>query len=37
MEEKPPLFPKWSYWYWLLMIFAALQLLLYWWLTKTFS
>lgn len=37
MEEKIPLFRKWSNWYLLLIIFLVLQIALYYYLTLRFS
>ncbi len=35
-EEKPPVFSRWSTWYWLLMIVLAVQILIYLFITNSF-
>lgn len=35
-EEKPPVFSRWSAWYWLLMIVLAVQILIYLFITNSF-
>lgn len=35
-EEKPPVFPRWSAWYWLLMIVLAIQIVIYLFITTSF-
>ncbi len=38
MEEgHPPVFKKWSHWYWLILIALAIEILLFSWLTFAFS
>ena len=36
-ETKVPLFRRWSHWYLFVLLFLALQLVLFWGLTKYFS
>jgi hypothetical protein len=36
-SEIPPVFKKWSHWYWLLIGVLMLQIILYYWLTNTFA
>lgn len=36
-QEKVPLFPKWSYWYWLVIGFLGLLILLFYFFTKHFA
>lgn len=35
-EEKPPVFPGWSGWYWLVMIALAIQIVVYLFITSSF-
>lgn len=35
-EEKPPVFPRWSAWYWLVMIVLAVQIVTYLFITSSF-
>lgn len=35
-EEKPPVFHRWSTWYWLVMIVLALQIVVYLFITTSF-
>lgn len=36
IEEKPPVFPRWSNWYWLVMIVLAIQIVIYLFITASF-
>ncbi len=36
-EENPPVFKSWNGWYWLVMIVLLVQVLLYFFLTRSFS
>jgi hypothetical protein len=36
-EHKPPLFDNWSTWYWIVLGVMMLQVLLFIWLTQSFS
>ncbi len=36
-DEKPPGFKRWSGWYWLLMIMLAVQIVIYLFITSSFS
>jgi len=36
-DQKPPLFRKWSSWYWLVLAVMAAQVLIFYWLTRMFS
>lgn len=36
-EEKPPLFNRWSTWYWLVMLVMAAQVVLYLYITYLFK
>ncbi len=36
-EGKPPVFSSWSGWYWLVMIFAFLQIIGYYLITHSFA
>jgi len=36
-EQKPPLFKHWSSWYWIVLGVMLAQVLLFTWLTQTFS
>lgn len=35
-ESKPPIFSRWSGWYWLLMIVLAIQIVIYLFITTSF-
>ncbi|HOO09681.1 MAG TPA: hypothetical protein PKW06_07065 [Cyclobacteriaceae bacterium] len=35
-EGKPPLFSRWSQWYWLVMIVLAIQVIVYLFITNSF-
>lgn len=35
-EEKPPVFSRWSSWYWLVMIVLAIQIIIYLFITTSF-
>jgi len=35
-EEKPPVFSRWSVWYWLVMIVLAVQIIVYLFITNSF-
>ncbi len=35
-EEKPPVFSKWSSWYWFVMIVLAVQIIIYLLITNSF-
>lgn len=37
IEEKPPVFDRWSSWYWLVLAVMAAQVILFSWLTFSFS
>lgn len=37
IEEKPPVFKRWSSWYWLVLAVMAAQVILFAWLTFSFS
>ncbi|PSL42474.1 hypothetical protein CLV51_1122 [Chitinophaga niastensis] len=37
LEEKPPLFPSWGYWYVFVVTWLALLIALFYLFTKTFS
>jgi hypothetical protein len=36
-DERPPLFRRWSGWYWVLVAELALTILLLGWLTRVYS
>lgn len=36
-QEKPPVFRRWSSWYWLVMLVMAVQLLVYLVITNSFA
>lgn len=36
VEERPPVFPRWSIWYWLVMIVLAVQIIVYLFITASF-
>lgn len=36
-EEKIPVFPKWRYWYWLVIGFLAMLILFFYFFTKYFE
>jgi hypothetical protein len=36
-NEKPPVFSRWSGWYWLVMSFLLLQIVLYYLITNSFA
>jgi hypothetical protein len=36
-EDKPPVFRCWSGWYWLVFLVMVLQVLLYLFITRSFS
>jgi hypothetical protein len=36
-EEKPPVFNSWQTWYWLVLAVMAIQVLVYFAITKSFS
>jgi len=36
-EEKPPVFASWRQWYWLVLGALAVQMVLYYWLTRAFA
>lgn len=36
IKEKPPVFPRWSIWYWLVMIVLAVQIVVYLFITSSF-
>jgi len=36
-NETPPVFKKWSHWYGLLLVSLFVQIILYLWLTLSFS
>ncbi len=35
-EEKPPVFSRWSVWYWLVMTVLAVQIIIYLFITNSF-
>ncbi len=35
-DEKPPVFKRWSGWYWLVMAFLFLQIIIYFTITTSF-
>lgn len=35
--EQPPVFKKWSHWYWLVMVVLLVQIIAYFLLTKYFA
>jgi hypothetical protein len=37
MDEKPPLFETWKTWYWLILGFMFLQVIIYFWISNSFS
>jgi hypothetical protein len=37
IQEKPPVFKKWSGWYWLVTAITAIQFLIYFFITQSFS
>lgn len=37
MEEKPPLFQSWSYWYWLVLGVMIVQVIIYFMISNSFS
>ncbi len=37
LNEKPPVFSKWSGWYWLVMAVLLVQILVYYFITRSFS
>ena len=36
-EGRPPVFPSWSGWYWLVMILLAIQIIVYLFVTSSFA
>jgi hypothetical protein len=36
-DERPPVFARWSGWYWLVMLFLAIQIIAYYYLMTSFS
>lgn len=36
-DERSPIFKKWGYWYWILIVVLAIQLVFYTWLTNFFA
>lgn len=36
-DDQPPVFKKWSQWYWLILAALAIEVLLFSWLTFSFS
>lgn len=36
-DEKPPLFNRWSSWYWLVLAVMGIQVILFLWLTLQFT
>jgi hypothetical protein len=34
---KPPVFKSWQHWYWLVIGVMMAQIILYYWLTRTFA
>jgi len=36
-QEKPPVFSSWKGWYWLVMLFALIQMVVYHLITQSFS
>lgn len=36
-QDKPPVFSKWSGWYWLLAIVTVIQFIVYYFITRSFS
>jgi hypothetical protein len=36
-DEKPPVFSRWNGWYWLVMTFLLIQIMIYYFITSSFS
>ncbi len=36
-EEKPPVFQKWSAWYWLVMCMLVVEVILFYVITQSFA
>lgn len=36
-DQKPPVFKTWSAWYWLILGIMLFQVILFFWLTRSFS
>lgn len=37
MEEKPPVFRAWTHWYWFVMGVLVLEIILFYWLSRSFT
>jgi hypothetical protein len=37
MDEKPPLFQSWKSWYWLVLSVMLAQVIVYFWISKSFA
>ena len=35
-DQKPPVFGSWTRWYVFILLVLAVQIILYWWLTKIY-
>ncbi|HEY9006076.1 hypothetical protein [Ohtaekwangia sp.] len=35
--DKPPVFKTWQHWYWLVIGAMIVQIILYYWITRTFA
>lgn len=36
-HERPPLFKRWTHWYWLVIGFLGVLIVLFYWMTRHFS
>lgn len=37
MEEKPPVFSNWNTWYWIVLGVMLVQVIVYFWISKSFA
>lgn len=35
-QEKPPAFRKWSHWYWLVMVMLVVEVVVFFYITRSF-